>query len=117
MRMRIRCSIALAATVAAVPALAQTSDPGAWSHELVRRQQSTGGIGAPAMTPPPIRQGPGVFYEDEIRRRQQGAGVQQPPRRAPAPILRDEDRIVQPQRPPDPTPGSSGNRFRTRGGG
>lgn len=109
--------LSVVAIVVAFPALAQTSDPGAWSHELVRRQQSTGGIGAPAMAPPPIGQGPGVFYNDEIRQRQQGVGTPRPRNAPSAPVLREEDRIVQPQRPPEPTPGSSGNRFRTRGGG
>lgn len=120
MHTMLRGLFALLAIVGASSALAQTNDPGAWYHEQVRRNQSGGIVGSPPITPPPVGQGPGLYFHDETRQRQLNPQVA-PPRTPlygrPAPMLRERQRIVRPQRPPDPVRGSGGNRARTRGGG
>jgi hypothetical protein len=110
-----RWQAAFAAALLALPAHAQV-DGGQWFHEQVRRQQSTGGIGAPPVVAPPTITGPGALYHDDVRTRQQrGPGLAAPRRLEPqTSVLEETTRGAIVRRPPDPVAGSSGRRLRAQ---
>jgi hypothetical protein len=90
-------SLALLALVAATPLAAQPSDPGAWAHEQIRRNQASGGVEPIRPVPPPAISGPGAFDHDWQRRLQERGGpVQVQPTR---PTI---------ARPRSPVPGLTG---------